>query len=90
MLDIQASTGKGSLFWHQEGEIKGSTCVDFSDYLISLSQKRLENCGLDFKCVKIADPPLPFANEQFDFICSYEMIEHVYEYQLFLNKIERV
>ncbi len=33
MLDIQARSGKGSLFWHQRGKIKSSICADFSDLL---------------------------------------------------------
>ena len=30
MLDLQARSGKASLFWHEQEKIKESTCCDFS------------------------------------------------------------
>jgi len=90
MLDIQARSGKGSQFWHEKGRIRQSICVDFSDYLASLAERRLDNSGLDFKAVKVLDLPLPFSNETFDLVCSYETIEHVYDYGAFFSELVRV
>lgn len=90
MIDIQARSGKGSLFWHEMGKIKSSVCVDFSDYLISLADRRLKNSGLKYKNVKVLDFPLPFKNSEFDLVCSYETIEHIYDFRTFFDELVRI
>ena len=65
MIDIQARSGKGSLFWHEKGKVTSSVCVDFSDFLISLADKRLNKTGLQYSIVKVLDFPLPFNDGQF-------------------------
>ena len=90
MLDIQARSGKGSLYWHEKGLIKSSVCIDFSDFLISLTHKRLKGTGLRYKSMKILDFPLKFRDEEFDLVCSYETIEHIYHYSLFVDELARV
>jgi ubiquinone/menaquinone biosynthesis C-methylase UbiE len=90
MLDIQARSGKGSLFWHEKGRIRSSVCVDFSDFLISMADKRLKATGLKYSNIKVLDMPLPFKNEQFDLVCSYETIEHIYDYNTFFDELVRV
>jgi ubiquinone/menaquinone biosynthesis C-methylase UbiE len=90
MLDLQARSGKGSLFWHQHGKLAHSTCVDFSDYLASLADRRLQDSGLDYKSLKVLDFPLPFENEHFDFISCYETVEHVHNYNTLIHELTRV
>ena len=90
MLDIQTRSGKGSLFWHEKGRIESAVCVDFSDFLISLADRRLRGSGLDYSVVKVLDFPLPFEDGQFDLVCSYETIEHIYEYRTFFDELVRV
>lgn len=90
MLDIQARSGKGSLYWYEKNRITDSTVVDFSPYLNSLADRRLKNCGLKYQNVMIEDFPLPFADESFDLVCSYETIEHVYDYRTFFKELVRV
>ncbi|HSP86868.1 MAG TPA: class I SAM-dependent methyltransferase [Ignavibacteriaceae bacterium] len=90
MLDIQARSGKGSAFWHEKNRISKSTCVDFSDYLLSLADERLKKTSLNYNLVKIENFPLPFADNSFNFICTYETIEHVYDYKKFISELTRV
>ena len=90
MLDIQSRGGKGSLFWFKNKKLKSTVCVDFSDYLASLAEQRLSQYGFKYKIIKIHDFPLPFNNEKFDFICSYETIEHIYNYDVFFSELVRV
>ncbi|MCK5579851.1 MAG: class I SAM-dependent methyltransferase [Candidatus Omnitrophica bacterium] len=90
MLDIQARSGHASLFWHKKRKIKTSVCVDFSDYLMSLAEKRLNNSGLQYSLVKVLKFPLPFDDKEFNFVCSYETIEHVCEYHDFVRELSRV
>ena len=90
MIDIQARSGKGSLFWHEKGKVTSSVCVDFSDFLISLADKRLNKTGLQYSIVKVLDFPLPFNDGQFDLVCSYETIEHIYDYSAFFDELVRI
>ncbi len=90
MIDIQARSGKGSLFWHEMGKIKSSVCVDFSDYLISLADRRLKNSGLKYKNVKVLDFPLPFKISEFDLVCSFDTIEHIYDFRTFFDELVRI
>ena len=66
----------------EKKKIKSTVCVDFSDYLTSLADQRLKNSGLKYSIVKIHGFPLPFEDESFNFICSYETIEHIYEFKI--------
>lgn len=90
MIDTQARSGKGSLFWYEKGKVKSSVCVDFSDFLISLDDKRLNKTGLHYSIVKVLDFPLPFKDGQFDLVCSYETIEHIYDYSTFFDELVRI
>ena len=90
LLDVQARSGKGSLFWFNKNKISSAVCVDFSDYLKHLAYERLKDCDLEFESIKVLDFPLPFSDQSFDFIISYETIEHVYNYDKFVNELYRV
>jgi ubiquinone/menaquinone biosynthesis C-methylase UbiE len=90
LLDIQARSGNGTLFWHKKGKLNSAVCADFSDYLASLAKKRLENTDLKFKSIKILNYPLPFKNKTFNFVCSYETVEHVFDYSVFIKELHRV
>ena len=90
MLDLQARSGKASLFWHEQEKIKESTCCDFSDYLLSLTKKRLDSASLKYRLVKVLEFPLPFEDQSFNLVCSYETIEHVFDYETFMMELARV
>ena len=90
LLDIQARSGNGTYFWYSKNKIKHATCVDFSDYLISLAKNRLKNTNINCDYTKITNFPLPFDAESFNFICTYETIEHIYNYEYFINELTRV
>ena len=90
LLDIQARSGNGAYFWYKKNKIKHATCVDFSDYLLSLAKNRLRNININCDYEKISNFPLPFKNNTFDFICTYETIEHIYDYEYFFNELTRV
>jgi len=90
LLDLQARSGKGSLYWYKLGKIKEATCVDFSDFLKQLAIDRLKDSGLKFESIKVLDFPLPFKDESFSFVINYETIEHVYDYNTMLSELNRV
>ena len=90
LLDIQARSGKGTLFWYNKKKISSAICVDFSDYLKYLASERLKNSGLNYNSIKVLNFPLPFPDKSFDFIISYETIEHIYDYRKFVSELYRV
>ncbi len=99
MIDLQARSGNATLFWHKKGKIKSSVCCDFSDYLTSLAKNRLQSAiasdgskcdKLDCKFVKALDFPLPFKDRSFNLVCSYETVEHVYNYNTFISELARI
>ena len=90
LLDIQARSGKGSLFWHEKKKIRSTVCVDFSDYLISLAKKRLSENNLPYDSIKIEHCELPFSDKTFNLIGCYETIEHIYDYRSFFSELCRV
>ena len=81
---------RAPFFGMKSEKIKSSTLVDFSDWLISLAEKRLRHTDLNYECVKVLDLPLPFDDKKFNLICSYETIEHIYEYEDYFRELTRV
>tara|TARA_B100000315_G_C14493253_1_gene548655 strand:+ start:144 stop:944 length:801 start_codon:yes stop_codon:yes gene_type:complete len=90
MLDIQSRTGKGTEFWFQKGVIKKSYLVDFSDYLLDIAKERLNGSNYDFELIKVLDYNLPFDNEFFGFVTTYETVEHIGNVNLFVKELTRV
>ena len=90
LLDIQARSGKGTEFWSKIIKIKSALCVDFSDHLISLADKRLKNSDIDYEIMKIEDLPIKIVDEKFNLILCYETVEHIYDYSLLLSELARL
>ncbi|MBC8488074.1 MAG: methyltransferase domain-containing protein [Bacteroidetes bacterium] len=90
MLDIQSRTGKGTEFWFEKGVIKESFLVDFSDFLLNVAQSRLKNTNYDYKLLKILAYRLPFEDDFFDLVTTYETIEHIGNVDIFMQEITRV
>ena len=90
MLDIQARSGKGTEFWFQKGKIKKSYLVDFSDYLLGVAKERLKGSLYDYELIKVSDYKLPFEDDFFDFVATYETIEHMGNINLFMKELSRV
>ena len=60
---------------------KASTIADVQD---------LSNFYKDKNFVKIKDKKLPFRNNEFDFVISSHVIEHVEDFEFFLKELERI
>lgn len=87
VLDIQTRSGVGTFFWSKVFKKANFTCVDFSDGLLKKAQDRLsdkKNCY--FK--KIVNEKF-FLKKKFDIIFCYETVEHVYNYQVFIESLKR-
>lgn len=90
MLDIQSRSGKGTEFWFQKGAIKKSYLIDFSDFLLDISKERLKDSNCDYELIKILDYNLPFDDDFFDFVVTYETIEHIGNVNIFIKELSRV
>lgn len=90
MLDIQARSGKAAEFWFKKGLIKKAYLVDFSDYLLALAKERLKRTNYDYELLKVLDYNLPFDDAFFDFVATYETIEHIGDVNLFVKELSRV
>lgn len=90
MLDIQSRSGKGAEFWFQKGVIKKCYVVDFSDYLLDIAKERLKDSNYDYKLVKVLNYDLPFDNDFFDLIGTYETIEHMGDVGAFVRALSRI
>jgi len=58
--------------------------VDYSPEAIELARKR----GIIASCLDIEDEPLPFQKDFFDVIIAAEVIEHIFDTDIFLKKIK--
>jgi SAM-dependent methyltransferase len=89
-LDIQTRTGFGSVFWAEHGFVRKVFIVDFSPRMLSVASSRLSAAGVDFDARLIDRFPLPFHDDTFDLVLSYETIEHIWERATFINELARV
>mgnify|MGYP001207547387 FL=1 len=89
-LDIQTRTGNGSIFWSKEFPNAEYFIADFSKNFLEKSKKNLKDRNILFKDFFIESFPLPFEDNQFDFVISYETIEHISDYKNFFSEITRV
>ena len=50
----------------------------------------LSNFYKDKKFIRITDKKLPFRDNEFDFVITSHVIEHVNDFQFFIKEIERI
>ncbi len=89
-LDLQTRTGNGSIFWSKKFPDAEYSIADFSKNFLEKSKKNLKERNIHFKDYFIEAFPLPFEDNQFDFVISYETIEHISDYKNFFSELVRV
>ena len=89
-LDIQTRTGNGSIFWSKEFPNIEFSIADFSKNFLEKSKRNLNDRNILFKDYFIEKFPLPFDDNQFEFVISYETIEHIADYKNFFSELIRV
>ncbi|TKJ31341.1 MAG: hypothetical protein CEE40_02185 [Chloroflexi bacterium B3_Chlor] len=89
-LDIQSRTGNGTMFWAERGRIRKSNLVDFSEHMLAIAATKLSEAGVEFEAHLVKSFPLPFPDETFDLVLSYETIEHIWERGTFVRELARV
>ena len=89
-LDIQTRTGNGSIFWNEIFSDIKFYIADFSINFLNKSKKNLSDRNIDFKDFFISDFPLPFEDNKFEFVLSYETVEHISDFENFIKELKRV
>lgn len=86
VLDIACGTGYGLAFLKRDA--KSVTGVDVD---ADAAREALRECGSDKARVLLGDGTnLPFNDESFDVVTSFETLEHLHERSLFLSELKRV
>ena len=89
-LDIQTRTGNGSIFWNKIFSKLNFFIADFSISFLKKSKKNLSARKINFNDFLIKNFPLSFDDNFFDFVLSYETVEHISEYEIFISELARV
>lgn len=89
-LDICSRTGNGSLYFWKKGKISKVLCADVTQKMQKICADNLVKNNVDFSTQIISEYPLPFKNNQFETILSFETIEHLPNPEIFVNELNRV
>lgn len=86
VLDLGCNTGYGSEILSKKAQkVVG---VDVSENAISISQKQYGHLNIDFHLID--GKKLPFEDNTFDIIISCQVIEHIVDYNIYINELKRV
>ena len=86
VLDLGCNTGYGTgILSRSAKRVMG---VDVSEKAIVSARNQYGHLGIEFQ--KIDGKTLPFDDETFDVVVSFQVIEHVVDYQDFIEEIKRV
>ncbi len=88
VLDIASGIGYGTNMLAQDARVKSVTGVDVSKEAIAKARSAFAAPNLRFELVD--GNSLPFADESFDAIVSFETIEHTADPHAFLAELRRV
>lgn len=86
VLDLGCNTGYGTELLSKVA--KRVVGVDVSKEAISIAKKQYGNFDIDFHLID--GKQLPFDDNEFDVIISCQVIEHIVDYNVYLNELKRV
>ncbi len=89
-LDICSRTGNGSLYFWQKGKISKVVCADVTQKMQLLCAANLKKYPIDFTVKYFNGYPLPFNDNEFETILSFETIEHLPQPPDFIRELSRV
>jgi SAM-dependent methyltransferase len=89
-LDICSRTGNGSLFFWEKGKISKVVCADVTQKMQEICNANLKKHPIDFSTKFFESYPLPFKNNEFETILSFESIEHLPNPEIFIQELYRI
>lgn len=89
-LDICSRTGNGSLFFWKKEKISKVVCADVTQKMQKICNANLKKYPIDFTTKYFSSYPLPFENNQFETILSFETIEHLPSPHIFIKELYRI
>lgn len=89
-LDICSRTGNGSLFFWQKGKISKVVCADVTPKMQKICQSNLKKHLVNFDIKLFTQYPLPWKDNEFETILSFESIEHLPGPKNFVKELHRL
>ncbi len=86
VLDLGCNTGYGTAILFKAA--KRVVGVDVSKEAIKTAKKNFGNLGIDFHVID--GKQLPFEDNEFEIIISFQVIEHIVDYNIYINELKRV
>lgn len=91
VLDIDARTGNGLVFYNKHNKIKSAVCVSPSEVFLNVCKERTKKYKVNVeKAILLRKMPLPLKSNSFDAILCLETVEHVSNHIEFLSEINRL
>lgn len=86
VLDLGCNTGYGTeILFKSSNNIIG---VDVSERAILSAKNKYSHLGINFQLIDGVQ--LPFNDNEFDVIVSFQVIEHIVDYEKYMNELKRV
>lgn len=86
VLDLGCNVGYGSnILFNNAKKVVG---VDVSEKAILSAKNQFGHLGIEFQ--KIDGKTLPYESNSFDFVVSFQVIEHIVDCNKFINEIKRI
>ena len=89
-LDICSRTGNGSLFFWKNDKISKVVCADVTQKMQEICKSNLSKYPINFETQYFNSYPLPFNNNEFETILSFETIEHLPDPKKFIQELYRI
>jgi len=89
-LDICSRTGNGSLYFWKKGKISKVICADVTKKMQEICKINLTKHNINFETKYFASYPLPFKDNEFETILSFETLEHLPKASLFIQELARI
>lgn len=89
VLDVGCGSGYGAKFLMDR--CAHFTGVDISKEAVEYARSRYSAPNVNYELIQnLENNPLPFADEEFDIVLSFQVIEHIRNTRLYLSEIRRV
>lgn len=89
VLDLGCGTGNGTLYWHERRQLN-IVGLDISGEMLRVCAAKLEAAALPSLVLRANGERLPFRDNTFDNIISFEALEHTPNPDLFITEAGRV